>query len=77
MSARGLCARCGTDVDIDGQPGDAEGTVWSHLRAEVREVVVPGHAPDCWGECRSCPVPVPELEQVLIECGPVRPGVAS
>jgi hypothetical protein len=68
---RGYCATCCTDVVIDGPPGDDEGTVWGHLRTETREVVVPGHAPDCMGECRSCPVPVPELERVLVECGPV------
>lgn len=70
----GYCATCEDVVVVDGQQGDASGTVWSHLKLVTREVIVPGHAPGCWGNCIECPVPVLEMEQYVDECGPVYIG---
>lgn len=72
---RGHCADCRAEVEIDGRPGDAHESVWSHMREHVWLDVVPGHADGCYGDCdrHGCPVPVPEQRCDIIECGPVYP----
>lgn len=73
--ATGFCVTCGREVSIDGRPGDEIGSAWSHMIERSVEVVVPGHAEGCWGNCarHGCPVPVLDLDRQLEECGPVYP----
>lgn len=34
---------------------------------ELREIIVPEHEPGCRGECRNCPVGVPDIERGIVQ----------
>ena len=62
----GLCEGCGERLAPDEWSGDMH-----IVETGPTTGIELGHAPDCMGECRNCPVPVPVQLDPREPCGPV------